>query len=69
MNINKDEIQKLYDYDLAMLETCEQISRAVDNIQQSIGTDGLPASIRNLVSLRQEVIDTYNRREEVILSI
>jgi len=69
VNINKDEIQKLYDYDLAMLETSEQISRAVDNIQQSIGTDGLPASIRNLVSLSQEVIDTYNRREEVILSI
>ncbi|MBN1264420.1 MAG: hypothetical protein JXA25_02925 [Anaerolineales bacterium] len=69
VNINKDEIQKLYEFDLSMLEKSEQVGRAVDNVEQSIGTDGLPASIRNLVSLSQEVIDIYNRREEVILSI
>ncbi len=33
-----------------------------------MGTDGLPAAIRNLVSLSQDVVDAYNRREEVILA-
>lgn len=69
VNINKDEILKLYEYDLAMLEKSEQVGRAVDNIHHSVGTEGLPASIRNLVSISQEVIDIYNRREEVILSV
>jgi len=67
VNIKSEELEKIYAFDLALLEKGDQIVRAVDNIQQSIGTEGLPASIRNLVSLSQEVIDTYNRREEVIL--
>lgn len=67
INIKAEELEKIYTFDLELLEKCEQLARAVDNIQQSIGTDGLPASIRNLVSLSQEVIDTYNRRDEVIL--
>lgn len=67
VNIKADELEKIYTFDLELLEKCEQLVRAVDNVQQSIGTDGLPASIRNLVSLSQQVIDTYNRRDEVIL--
>ena len=67
VNIKADELEKIYTFDLELLEKCEQLVRAVDNVQQSIGTDGLPASIRNLISLSQEVIDIYNRRDEVIL--
>ncbi len=33
-----------------------------------MGTDGLPAAIRNLVMLSQDCVDAYNRREEVILA-
>ncbi len=69
VNIDKDEILKLYEYDLELLEKSDQIGRAIDNIHHSIGTEGLPAAIRNLVSASQEVIDIYNRREEVILSV
>ena len=67
VNIKSEELEKIYAFDLELLEKCEQLVRAVDNVEQSIGTDGLPASIRNLVSLSQEVIDTYNRRDEVVL--
>jgi hypothetical protein len=68
VRINKDELEKIYQYDLALLENSQKISQAVDNVAASIGTDGLAAAIRNLVSLSQEVIDTYNRRDEVILA-
>jgi len=68
VRINEPELQKIYEYDAAMLEGVQKISGAVDNVAASVGTDGLPASIRNLVSLSQDAIDTFNRREEVILA-
>ncbi len=68
VRINKNELEKIYKYDLALLEGRQKISEAVDNVAASVGTDGLPAAIRNVVSLSQEVIDTYNRRDEEILS-
>jgi uncharacterized alpha-E superfamily protein len=68
VRINEDELAKIYMHDTALLEKVDQISSAIDNVAASLGTDGLPAAIRNLVSLSQEAIDTYNRRDEVILA-
>lgn len=67
VRINDSELSKLYEYDLALLESVDKLSAAVDNVEASLGTDGLPAAIRNLVTQSQEAIDTYNRRDEVIL--
>ncbi len=68
VRINEKELDKLYGYDTALLEGVGKVSGAIDNVSASIGTDGLPAAIRNLVSLAQEAIDTYNRREEAMLA-
>lgn len=68
VRINKDELSKMYEYDLALLENVQKITGAIDNVTASIGTDGFPAAVRNVVTLSQEVIDVYNRRDEVILA-
>lgn len=68
VRVNEDELAKLYAYDLSLLESVEGIAHAVDNVEASIGSDGLPAAIRNLVKLSQEAIDAYDRRDEVILT-
>lgn len=68
VKVKKEELEGLYQFDLALLEGAEGISSAVDNLTASIGTDGLPAAIRHLVTLSQEAVDTYNRRDEVILA-
>jgi len=68
VRVNQAELTKIYEYDATLLENVKKISDAVDNLNASLGTDGLPAAIRNLVSLSQEVVDAYNRREEVILA-
>jgi hypothetical protein len=47
-----------------MLEMVDQVKNAVDNVETSIGSDGLPAAIRNLTSLAQQCVDTFNRRSE-----
>jgi hypothetical protein len=68
VRVHKDELEMLYAYDLALLEGAENIGNAVDNVNASIGTDGLPAAIRHLVSLSQDAVETYDRRDEVILN-
>ncbi len=68
VRINKDELAKIYSYDAALLEGVKKLSDAVDNLNASIESDGLPAAVRNLVSVSQEAVDAYNRRDEVIMS-
>lgn len=68
VKINEAELAQLYQYDAAMLELVDQISRAIDNVEASVGSDGLPAAIRHLVTTTQNCIDVFNRREEVFVS-
>ena len=65
--VNEEELAKVYEYDLALLEEVDVVARAVDNIESSIGSDGLPAAIRHLTTLSQQTIDIYNRRSEVLM--
>lgn len=69
VKINEDELAQLYQYDAALLDSVDEISRAIDNVEMSIGTEGLPASIRNLTSVTQQMVDAFNRRQETVLSI
>jgi len=68
VRVHSEELERIYEYDIALLEGIQKLADAVDNVAASIGTDGLPAAIRHLVSISQEAIDTYNRRDEVILA-
>lgn len=64
--VNEEELNLVYQYDLAMLELGDEVERAIDNVESSIGTDGLPAAIRNLTSLAQQCVDAFNKRAEVM---
>lgn len=66
IKINEKELAQLYEYDMAMLTMADEVERGVDNIEASIGTDGLPAAIRNLKSLTKNCVDVYNKRAEVV---
>ncbi len=67
VKINEKELQAIYQYDLAFFDLGDQISRALDTVEASLGDEaGLPAAIRNLTSLGQLAVDTYNKRSEVI---
>ncbi|HLE22947.1 MAG TPA: hypothetical protein VI701_01445 [Anaerolineales bacterium] len=69
VRVNETELQKLYSYDLQLLEDVNSISSAVDNVEASMGSDGLPAAMRHLTTLCQDVIDAYDRRDEVLLAL
>lgn len=66
VKIGEAELQKLYEYDFALMEKTDEVGRALDNVQAAIGTDGLKAAIRNLESVARSCIEAYDRREEVI---
>jgi len=67
VQINSDELASIYEYDIALLEGVDQISNAIDNLEASLGTDGFPAAVRNLVTLSEDANRAFDRREEVIL--
>jgi hypothetical protein len=69
VRVNENELQKIYSYDLQLLEDVNSISSAIDNVEASMGSDGLPAAMRHLTTLCQDVIDAYDRRDEVLLAL
>jgi hypothetical protein len=67
IKVNETELSQLYQYDLALITMADEVDRGVDNIEASIGTDGLPAAIRNLNGLTKKCVDAFNKRAEVVL--
>lgn len=68
VKINEPELAKLYQYDAAMLELADEVGRAIDNVEASVGSDGLPAAIRHLNTTARQCAVVFDRREEVIIS-
>lgn len=66
VKVNDEELQKLYQYDFALLEGVSKVASAVDNVEASVGADGLPAAIRNLTSLAAECVTAFDRRKDVL---
>ncbi len=69
VKINEEELNALYQYDSEMLTLADEVGRAIDNVEASIGSDGLGAALRNLKTVTQQCIDVFDRREQVVLAI
>jgi hypothetical protein len=68
VKINEKELEAIYQYDAAFFDLAEQIARAVDHVEASLGDEAaLPAAIRNVTSLARTAVETYNRRSEVVI--
>lgn len=66
IKINEEELARIYDFDLALLENTDSIQAAVDNVETSIGEEGLPAAISHLVSLSRDLLSAFEKRSEAI---
>ena len=69
IKVETDELNAIYQYDLQLLDLEEEVSRAIDNVDSSFGTDGLPAAIRHLETLSKDCLDVFNHRKEVIVNM
>jgi hypothetical protein len=66
---NVEELTAVYQHDAALLDLGDEVGRAVDNVELSIGGDGMPAALSNLNRLTQQAIDTFNQRDDVMKGI
>jgi hypothetical protein len=67
VKINEKELEAIYQYDAAFFDLGEQVARALDHVEASLGDEAaLPAAIRNVISLARMAVETYNRRMEVV---
>ncbi|MBM3152462.1 MAG: hypothetical protein FJZ96_09735 [Chloroflexi bacterium] len=66
VKINEEELAQLYSFDAAFFELADQIAGGLDNLEASIGSDGLKAAIRSVDTLARQAVETYERRYEVI---
>jgi hypothetical protein len=66
VKVNEAELDKIYQFDLALVSMADEVSNAIDNLEASIDTDGFPASIRNLNQKAQDCIDAFNKRSELM---
>lgn len=69
IKIKETELTRVYEYDAVLLGMSDEVSRAIDNLETSIGTDGLPAAIKHLTSISQSCVDAFNKRSEVMKGI
>jgi hypothetical protein len=68
VKINEQELEAIYQYDAAFFNLAEQVGRALDHVEASLGDEAaLPAAIRNVISLARTAVETYNRRSEVVI--
>ena len=58
----------IYQFDLQLLTLEDEVSRAIDNLASSLGTDGQPAAVHHLVSMSQQCIDAFEKRKEAVLN-
>lgn len=68
VKINEAELAKLYEYDATLLGMADEVERAIDNVQSSVGTDGLLAAIRHLEKVSADCITMYDRREQIVVA-
>lgn len=69
IKIKTEELDEIYQYDYALLASEEEVGRAIDNVETSMGTDGLPAALRHLTQLAQECLDAFEKRKEVVIQM
>jgi hypothetical protein len=66
VKINEDELAKIYAFDAAFFDIADQLKNAMDTVEATLGTpEGLPAVIRNLVTLARQAVTTYEQRYEI----
>ena len=65
VKIKDTELEKIYQYDLTLLNLADEVASAIDNLEASVGSDGFPASIRNVNQKAQDCLDAFNQRIEL----
>ncbi len=68
VQVKEEDLAKLYQFDLALLDNVSKVAAAIDNVEASMGGDGMAAAVRHLTSVIADANTAYERRKEVLTS-
>ncbi|MCK5292451.1 MAG: hypothetical protein KAR39_10605 [Thermoplasmata archaeon] len=67
IRIQEDELNHLYEYDTALLDTCVNMDMEAKSLRDSaIGSDGLPEKVNNLRNMLRDFEDNFEARMNAI---
>ncbi len=69
VRIRPEDLERVYAYDLALMNLEDEVTRALDHVEASIGGEGLGAAVRNLIAVSQSCLDAFEKRTEVLMGI
>lgn len=69
IKVNTEELDQIYQFDSQLLDLESEVTSAIDNVESSFGTDGLPAALRHLATLAQSCVDAFDQRKNVIVNM
>jgi len=49
-----------------LLALADDVTRAIDNVEASLGSEGISAAIRHLRTMAQQCVDLYEQRAKVL---
>jgi hypothetical protein len=68
VKINQDELEQMYNFDVALFEYVDRLNTANDRLREAIATgEGLNEVIRIVQDICREANGTFDEREHVIL--
>jgi hypothetical protein len=68
VKVGEDELQRLYEFDAALLDYVERLDTANDHLRQAISEeDGLEETLEIIQEIVREANTTFDRREHLIL--
>ena len=68
VKLKTEDLARVYQYDLELFNLADTVSSAIDNVEASIGTDGLPAALRNVKKVTRDCVEAFEKRNEVMIS-
>ncbi len=68
VKIDKEDLARIYEYDLELFNLAETVSLAIDNVEASLSSDGLPAALRNVKKVTRDCVVAFEKRQQVITS-
>lgn len=66
IKIKSPELQRLYEFDLALVSRADEISAAVETVRAALGGDDLATPVRALIDLSRDLVATFEGRRAVI---
>ncbi len=67
VRIHREELEKLYAYDLELLQKSDALRTAVDELVAAMEGENLPDAIQRVVVVSQDSVDMFDRRSEAIM--